>query len=63
MVNKTLTSRLKAKYGKMIEAHESSEGVVILGKDWELYVHAQGKSMKTTGFYQRVEKEVSAYLG
>lgn len=61
MVIKTLTGRLK-KIRKDLEAQESAEGVVVAGKDFEMYVHANGQSMKTKAFNDKVVQKVSDHL-
>lgn len=61
MINKTLTTKLK-KIRKDLEAHDSSEGVVVVGKNFELYVHANGQKMKTTQFYSKVHQKVSDHF-
>lgn len=62
MTNKTLSNRLSIKLGEPLEAHESSEGIVVVGKGFECYVHSFGGSLKSAKFYGAVEKQTKEAL-
>ncbi len=62
MINKTLSEKLTELFGQELEAQESSEGVVVVGKNFEMYVHAYGRKLKSAAFYKDAAAQVAARL-